>query len=89
MVDVTLPRQGRSFPLERIAVLLSAFLIALSALNWSAVMDKTGQNKCDSMVGKLSTQLKLDFYFSHCECMKHSFDFSHPCNSGYMAIAVI
>jgi hypothetical protein len=84
MVEATLPRPSRFFPSKRVAAaLLVAFLIAL---NWSAVRDEIAKNRCDTVLGKLSTRLKLDFYFSHCQCMTHSLDFSDPCNSMYVSI---
>jgi hypothetical protein len=37
-------------------------------------------------VGKLAVRLKLDAYYSSCQCMTHSFDLSDPCNSMYIPI---
>jgi hypothetical protein len=61
----------------------------LIALGWSAVMVKAmtdyEQRKCDSPIGRLAVQLKLDRYYSGCRCMKHSLNFSDPCNSAYIS----
>lgn len=92
MVDVALPqtdrpsrwRAGPSIRpvlLKRAYWLLVAFLLALG---WSAVLVEAAQRRCDSHFGKLMVRLKLDAYYSNCQCMTHSLDFSDACNSMYL-----
>jgi hypothetical protein len=96
MVDVTLPqadrpsrwRAGPSISpilLKRARGLLLAFLLALG---WSAVIVEAAQRRCDSPLGKLMVRLKLDSYYSSCQCMTHSLDFSDACNSMYTVIGL-
>jgi hypothetical protein len=63
--------------------LVIAFLLALG---WCAVEVKVeyDQRQCDSPLGKMAVRLKLDQHYSGCRCIKHSMDFSDPCNSGYI-----
>jgi hypothetical protein len=94
MVDLPLPEheaptRWRAGPritpvlLKRAAALVLAFLIALG---WSAVLTEYAQRKCDSPLGRLAVRLKLDSYYSNCQCMTHSLDFSDPCNSMYIPL---
>jgi hypothetical protein len=63
--------------------LLLAFFLCWGC--WAAVREAT-QNRCETMLGRLSVQLKLDSYFSRCQCMNPSLDFSDPCNTPYIAV---
>ena len=52
--------------------------------SWAAISELAAEDRCETRLGKLSVRLKLDSYYSGCRCMKHSLDFSDPCNSGYI-----
>ena len=48
---------------------------------WAAVAEITIKDRCKTPFGRLAVQLKLDTYYSSCQCMKPGvFDFSDPCN---------
>lgn len=53
---------------------------------WAAVNEATVENRCKTTLGRLAVRFKLDFYFSNCQCMKHSLDFSDSCNSMYLPL---
>lgn len=72
--------------LRHISRYLLAAILMLIVLNLSMAVAEYRQRKCDSPIGKLAVSLKLDMYYSSCHCMKHSLDFSDPCNSGYAAV---
>lgn len=77
------PRQKTSARfLELFQRALLAILVGLGA--WAAVSEVVVEDRCKTRLGKLSVQLKLDSYYSGCKCMKHSLDFSDPCNSMYI-----
>jgi hypothetical protein len=91
MVDASLPpiatpRDWRR-PFARRYLLVAAILM-LIALNLSVVASDYRQRKCDSPIGKVAVALKMDSYYSNCHCMKHSLDFSDPCNSIYVPLLI-
>ena len=93
MVDISLPpgtpsRWREAIPatsvlLKRGRGLLLAFLLALGV---SFVLSEVRKDKCQTIVGKLAVQLKLDSYYSNCQCMTHSLDFSDACNSMFVPL---
>jgi hypothetical protein len=94
MVDVPLPGHDTPTPwrsgpritpvlLQRARGLLLAFLLALGV---SFVLSEAAKDKCDAVVGGLAVRLKLDFYYSSCQCMTPSLDFGDPCNSMYIPV---
>jgi hypothetical protein len=68
----------------RVAFLLATFV--LLAWSWSAVATEYAEKRCDSTLGKLAVRFKLDSYYSNCQCMTHSLDFSDACNSIYIPL---
>ena len=53
---------------------------------WVAVNEATAMDRCEMIVGRLAVQFKMDSYFSNCQCMKPSLDFSDSCNSMYLPL---
>jgi hypothetical protein len=91
MTDITLPRfrpgpRITSFRLKQARWLVLGFLIVLGLSAVRIAYADYAEKKCDSSIGKLAVQLKLDSYYSNCKCMKHSLDFSDPCNSAYISV---
>jgi hypothetical protein len=91
MADVTFPddrpttgRLTTASCLRLARRLLLAVFVAWGC--WAAVKDATAEDRCETTLGRLSVRFKLDAYFSSCQCMKHSLDFSDACNSAYFAI---
>jgi hypothetical protein len=70
--------------LRRMRWLLAAILI--SAGCWVAVNEATAKDKCQTTFGRLAVRFKLDSYYSNCQCMTHSLDFSDSCNSMYIPL---
>ena len=70
--------------LQLVQRVLVAVLLVLGS--WVAVSELTTEERCETRLGKLSVQLKLDSYYSGCQCMKRSLDFSDACNSAYLAV---
>jgi len=86
MADITtdLPRHRTSaFHLKIYQWLL---LCVLACGCWVAVNEASAKDRCEMMIGRLAVRLKMDEYYSHCQCMKHSLDFSDPCNSMYLPL---
>jgi hypothetical protein len=86
MVDIPLSGDApTSFgALKRAQRLLAAILIASAC--WVAVNEATEKDKCKTTFGRLAVHFKLDSYFSNCQCMTHSLDFSDACNSMYLPL---
>jgi hypothetical protein len=90
MADISLPgvstAPGRtrttSYWLKVAQGLLLGFLIACGS--WAAIRELTETDRCNTRLGRLSVALKLDQYYSRCQCMKLSLDFRDPCNSMYL-----
>jgi len=47
---------------------------------WVAIDELTTKDRCQTTLGRLAVQLKLDSHYSNCQCMNPSLDFSDPCN---------
>ena len=58
--------------------------LLLLSIGCVAVRDLTETDQCKTTLGRLSVALKLDSYFSNCQCMAHSLDFSDVCNGAYI-----
>jgi hypothetical protein len=91
MTDVTFPDDRRaagcSVTASRLRLaqwLLLAVFLALGC--WAAVNEATARDKCETTLGRLAVRFKLDAYYSNCQCMTHSLDFSDSCNSMYHAV---
>ena len=54
---------------------------------WAAVDGFAAKDRCQTTLGRLAVQLKLDSYYSGCRCMHPSLDFRDPCNG--VAVGVI
>jgi hypothetical protein len=63
-----------------VAALPFAMIIALVVIAVSA------EDKCKSPIGRLAVEMKLDYYYSGCKCMKPALDFRDPCNSQYLPL---
>jgi hypothetical protein len=72
-----------SFPLKAFQLLL---LCLLAGLSWVAVNEASAKDRCETTIGRLAVQFKLDSYFSNCQCMRHSLDFSDSCNLIYFPV---
>jgi hypothetical protein len=88
MADIAtdLPRWSApttSYPLRIVQCLL---LAVLACGCWVAVDEATAKDRCQTTIGRLAVRLKLDTYYSNCQCMKHSLDFSDACNSMYLPL---
>jgi hypothetical protein len=64
-------------------LLVAAFLAVGS---WAAVNEATVENRCETTLGRAAVRFKLDSYYSNCQCMTRSLDFSDACNSGYVPL---
>jgi heme/copper-type cytochrome/quinol oxidase subunit 3 len=87
MVDIPLtdlPSPTTAVALKRARWLLTMVLVASGC--WVAVNEATEKDKCKTTVGRLAVHFKLDAYYSNCQCMKHSLDFSDSCNSMYIPL---
>jgi hypothetical protein len=73
-----------SVALKRAQWLLTAVLIASACC--VAVNEATEKDKCQTTLGRLAVRFKLDAYYSNCQCMTHSLDFSDACNSMYLPL---
>ena len=68
---------------------LKAFQLVLLCLlacgsSWVAINEASARDRCETTIGRLAVRFKLDSYFSGCQCMKHSLDFSDSCNLMYL-----
>ena len=87
MVDMPIPE--RSAPTSAGALKLARRLLTLvliSSACWVAVKETTEKDKCQTTLGRLAVRLKLNSYYSNCQCMTHSLDFSDSCNSMYLPL---
>lgn len=69
--------------LTLLRVQLGTFLIAFGACIAAEIVSN---NRCDTRLAKILVAIKLDSYFSNCQCMKPSLDFSDACNSMYLPL---
>jgi hypothetical protein len=82
MVDITTNIPGSRTPTSAYH-LMGAQLLLLAVLAtgcWAAVNEATAKDRCQTTLGRLAVQLKLDSHYSNCQCMKPSLDFSDACN---------
>jgi hypothetical protein len=70
----------------RLKVYQWLLLCLLACVSWVAVNEASAKDRCETTIGRLAVRLKLDSYFSNCQCMKHSLDFSDSCNSMYLPL---
>jgi hypothetical protein len=61
------------------AILIAAFSVCIAA-------EIVSNNRCDTRIAKILVAAKLDSYFSNCQCIKPSLDFSDACNSMYLPL---
>ena len=86
MTDITTDLPGRLSPITAYhrlkgAQLLVLFFLVLACGCWVAVNEASDKDRCQTTLGQLAVQLKLDSYYSNCRCMKPgTLDFSDPCN---------
>jgi len=69
--------------LSRWRVLLGAILLVFGVCIAAEIVSN---NRCDTRLAKILVAAKLDRYFSNCQCMKPSLDFSDACNSMYLVL---
>jgi hypothetical protein len=91
MADITtdLPRwqaNTTSYRLKGLRWLLLCLLLACGSL--VAANEATKKDRCETIVGRLAVRWKLDSYYSNCQCMKPSLDFSDACNSMYLPLVL-
>jgi hypothetical protein len=86
MVDMPLSGSSpTSFSALKLAQLLLLLFLTASGC-WVAVNEATAKDKCQTPLGRLAVRFKLDSYYSGCQCMQHSLDFSDACNSMYLPL---
>jgi hypothetical protein len=67
-----------AYHLTGFQLLLLSIMLACGCL--AAIDELTTKDRCQTTLGRLAVQLKLDSRYSNCQCMKPSLDFSDPCN---------
>jgi hypothetical protein len=83
MVDIStdMPRwRSPTMGYRRLTAYQLLMLTILVIGCWTAVAEITIKDRCKTPLGRLAVELKLDQYYSSCQCMKPSLDFSDPCN---------
>jgi len=78
-ISADLPR-WRSPAYRRLTAYQFLVLAILAVGCWTAVAEVTIKDRCKTPLGRLAVELKLDTYYSSCQCMNPSMDFSDPCN---------
>jgi hypothetical protein len=88
LADITtdIPRWRTPTSAYRLKAFQWLLLGVLACSCWVAVNEATAKDRCETAIGRLAVRLKMDSYFSNCQCMKHSLDFSDPCNSMYIQL---
>jgi hypothetical protein len=88
MADMTtdLPRERTLTSAFRLRAFQWLLLVLLSCGCWVAVNEATAKDRCETIAGRLAVRFKMDSYFSNCQCMKPSLDFSDSCNSMYLPL---
>jgi hypothetical protein len=86
MADIPsdIPRWRSTITYRRLTAYQLLLLATLAVGCWTAVAQATEKDRCKTPIGRLAVELKLDQYYSSCQCMEHSLDFSDPCNSMYI-----
>jgi hypothetical protein len=87
MVDMPLPdlqAKGRWYPpVTAFALKHARWLLTLLLVSSAcsiAVNEMSEKDKCQTTFGRLAVKLKLDSYYSGCECMKLTADLTDVCN---------
>jgi hypothetical protein len=82
MADIStdIPRWRSPITALRLTGYQLLLLSILACGCWVAVTDATAKDRCQTTLGRLAVQLKLDSYYSNCRCMKPSLDFRDVCN---------
>jgi hypothetical protein len=88
MADITtdIPRWRTPTSAYRLKAYQLLLLGLLACGSWVAVNEASTKDRCETTIGRLAVRFKLDSYFSGCQCMKHSLDFSDSCNSMYLPL---
>jgi hypothetical protein len=88
MADITtdIPRWRTPTSAYRLKAYQLLLLGLLACGSWVAVNEASAKDRCETTIGRLAIRFKLDSYFSKCQCMKHSLDFSDRCNSMYLPL---
>jgi hypothetical protein len=91
VADVTFPDDrrgaGRLVTANRLRLAQRLLLVVFFACGcWAAVNEATARDKCETTVARLAVRFKLDAYYSNCQCMSHSMDFSDSCNSMFLGL---
>jgi hypothetical protein len=83
MADIStdLPRwRSPTAAYRRLTVYQLLVLTILAIGCWTAVAEITIKDRCKTPLGRLAVDLKLDSYYSSCQCMKPTLDFRDVCN---------
>ena len=83
MADISADLPWRRPPARAYHRLTAYQLLVLAILAvgcWVAVAEITIKDRCKTPLGRLAVELKLDTYYSSCQCMKPALDFRDPCN---------
>jgi hypothetical protein len=88
VVDITtdIPRWRTATSAYRLKAYHLLLLALLASASWVAVNEASATDRCETTISRLALRFKLDSYFSNCQCMKHSLDFSDSCNSMYLPL---
>ena len=76
MADITSNDVSRLAGYWRLVRLRFLLVFALLLICCVAVAQQVREDKCERVIGRLAVAMKLDSYYSNCQCMTHSFDFS-------------
>jgi hypothetical protein len=80
-ISTALPRLRSPAARYRRLTAYQLLLLTIMAIGcWTAVAEMTIKDRCKTPLGRLAVELKLDHYYSSCQCMKPALDFSDPCN---------
>jgi hypothetical protein len=82
MADIStdLPRWRAPISYRRLTGYQLLVLAVLAVGCWTAVAEMKIKDRCKTPLGRLAVELKLDHYYSSCQCMKPTLDLSDPCN---------
>ncbi|MGJ4888828.1 hypothetical protein ACQR1Y_11570 [Bradyrhizobium sp. HKCCYLRH3099] len=84
MTDITSDRVALPHTVALPSLKAAVGLILCLTGGLVAVGQLAEPNRCEAPVGRWAVQLKLDGYYSNCQCMEHSLDLSDACNSMYL-----
>jgi hypothetical protein len=82
MADIStdMPRWRSPTSAYHLKVAQLLLLLILACGCWAAINEATAKDRCQTTLGRLAVQLKLDSYYSNCQCMKPTLDLSDVCN---------